>query len=242
MRAVIYARYSTDLQSAASIEDQVRLCRERLERDGHDLVKIYSDRAISGATLLRPGVQLLMQDATGGAFDRVYAEALDRISRDQEDAAGFFKRMTFAEVTIVTLAEGEITELHVGLKGTMNALFLKDLAQKTRRGLQGRVLQGLSGGGVCYGYDLVPGETGSRRINAGEAKVVQAIFRDFAAGLSPRAIARKLNQKGIAGPSGRSWREVITLPSGAITSPALQLGAAAPVPIARASAAVHLKG
>jgi site-specific DNA recombinase len=124
----------------------------------------------------------------------------------------------------------------------MNALFLKDLAQKTRRGLQGRVLQGLSGGGVCYGYDLVPGETGSRRINAGEAKVVQAIFRDFAAGMSPRAIARKLNQKGIAGPSGRSWREVITLPSGAITSPALQLGAAAPVPIARASAAVHLKG
>ena len=55
---------------------------------------------------------------------------------------------------IITLAEGEISELHVGLKGTMNALFLKDLAQKTRRGLQGRVLQGLSGGGLCYGYDL----------------------------------------------------------------------------------------
>jgi site-specific DNA recombinase len=87
------------------------------------------------------------------------------------------------------------------------ALFLKDLAQKTRRGLQGRVLQGLSGGGVFYGYDLVAGETGSRRVNATEAKVVQSIFRDFAAGLSPRAIARKLNQKGIAGPSGRSWRD-----------------------------------
>jgi site-specific DNA recombinase len=207
MRAVIYARYSTDLQSVSSIEDQVRLCRERLQRDGHDLVEIYSDRAVSGATLLRSGIQLLMQDATRGAFDRVYAEALDRISRDQEDAAGFFKRMAFAEVTIVTLAEGEISELHVGLKGTMNALFLKDLAQKTRRGLQGRVLQGLSGGGVCYGYDLVAGETGSRRVNAREAKVVQAIFREFTAGLSPRAIARKLNQKGIAGPSGRPWRD-----------------------------------
>ena len=32
------------------------------------------------------------------AFDIVYAEALDRISRDQEDAAGFFKRMLFAGV------------------------------------------------------------------------------------------------------------------------------------------------
>jgi site-specific DNA recombinase len=148
-----------------------------------------------------------MQDATRGSFDLVYAEALDRISRDQEDAAGFFKRMVFAEVMIVTLAEGEISELHVGLKGTMNALFLKDFAQKTRRGLQGRVLQGLSGGGICYGYDLVRGETGTRRINASEAKVVQAIFRDFAAGLSPRAIAKKLNQKNIPGPLGRPWRD-----------------------------------
>jgi DNA invertase Pin-like site-specific DNA recombinase len=204
---VIYARYSTDLQSASSIDDQVRLCRERLEHDGHELVKVYSDRAVSGATLIRPGIQLLLEEASRGSFHLVYAEALDRISRDQEDAAGFFKRMTFAAVTIVTLAEGEINELHVGRKGTMNALFLKDLAQKTRRGLQGRVLQGLSGGGLCYGYELVPGETGSRRVKASEAKVVQGIFRDFATGLSPRAIAKKLNQKGIPGPSGRPWRD-----------------------------------
>ena len=207
MRAVIYARYSTDLQSASSIDDQVRLCRERLEHDGHELVQVYNDRAISGATLMRPGIQLLMQDASRGAFDVVYAEALDRISRDQEDAAGFFKRMRFANVAIATLAEGEISELHVGLKGTMNALFLKDLAQKTRRGLQGRVLQGLSGGGLCYGYDILPGETGVRRINETEAKVVRAIFRDYGAGLSPRAIAKKLNRKGIPGPSGRLWRD-----------------------------------
>jgi site-specific DNA recombinase len=207
MRAVIYARYSTELQSASSIDDQVRLCRERIERDGHELVQVYNDQAVSGASLIRAGIQGLMQDASRGAFDLVYAEALDRISRDQEDAAGFFKRTRFAGVAIVTLAEGEISELHVGLKGTMNALFLKDLAQKTRRGLQGRVLQGRSGGGLCYGYDLPPGETGVRRINETEAKVVRAIFRDYAAGRSPRGIAKKLNKKGVPGPSGRSWRD-----------------------------------
>ncbi len=35
-----------------------------------------------------------------------------------------YKHLCFANVKLVTLAEGEINELHVGLKGTLNALFL----------------------------------------------------------------------------------------------------------------------
>jgi site-specific DNA recombinase len=138
------------------------------------------------------------------------AEALDRISRDQEDAAGFFKRMRFADVTIVTLAEGEISELHVGLKGTMNALFLKDLADKTRRGLRGRVEAGRSGGGISYGYDVVRSigaggaiEAGRRRINLHEANMVRRIFREYSHGVSPREIAKRLNRQGVGRPFGR---------------------------------------
>ena len=56
-----------------------------------------------------------------------------------------FKRLRFAGVTIVTLSEGGINELYVGLKGTMNALFIKDLAIKTHRGQCGRVEAGKSG-------------------------------------------------------------------------------------------------
>ena len=210
-RAVIYARYSSDKQSDRSIEDQVRLCHERIEADGNTSTQVYSDHAISGATLLRPGIQALMEDASRGKFDFVYAEALDRISRDQEDAAGFYKRMRFAEVSIITLSEGAISDLHVGLKGTMNALFLKDLAEKTRRGLRGRVEACRSGGGITYGYDVVQMENpesegaGRRSINEEEAKVVVRIFRDYAGGKSPRAIAFGLNKDGIPGPSGKGW-------------------------------------
>jgi DNA invertase Pin-like site-specific DNA recombinase len=107
----------------------------------------YQDAAISGASItLRPGIQSLLQDAQAGKFEIVLAEALDRISRDQADVAILFKHLTFARVRIITLAEGEISELHVGLKGTMNALFLKDLAAKTHRGLRGRVEKGKAGG------------------------------------------------------------------------------------------------
>src|SRR5258708_39270300 len=155
MKVAIYARYSSDNQREASIADQVRVCRQFAERQGWTAVHEYSDQAISGATLLRPGFQALMRDALRGDFDVVLAESLDRFSRDQEDTAGLFKRLTFLGVQIVTLGEGEITHLHVGFKGTMNALFLKDLADKTRRGLRGRVEAGKSGGGLCYGYRFV---------------------------------------------------------------------------------------
>jgi DNA invertase Pin-like site-specific DNA recombinase len=130
IRVALYARYSSDNQRDASIEDQLRQCRERAEREGWTVVETYSDRAISGASMIRSGIQALLADAQGGRFDMVLSEALDRISRDQEDVAGVFKRLRFAGVGIVTLSEGEISELHVGLKGTMNALFLKDLALK----------------------------------------------------------------------------------------------------------------
>lgn len=133
-RAAIYARYSSDNQREASIEDQVRLCRQKTEREGWHLVEVYSDHAISGATTLRPGYQKMLEDARIGRFDILVAEALDRLSRDQENIAGLFKQLSFAAIKLVTLSEGEISELHVGLKGTMNALFLKDLADKTRRG------------------------------------------------------------------------------------------------------------
>jgi len=175
LKVAIYARYSSDNQRDASIADQLRVCREFATRQGWTIVDEFTDHAVSGATLLRSGFQTLMRDALNGRFDLVLAEALDRFSRDQEDTAGLFKRLTFAGVSIVTLAEGDITHLHVGLKGTMNALFLKDLADKTRRGLRGRVELGKSGGGLCYGYKVTrpthlgAGTTGDREIVPGRS-------------------------------------------------------------------------
>ncbi|MCB9987722.1 MAG: recombinase family protein [Rhodospirillales bacterium] len=211
-KIAIYARYSSDLQTDASIEDQIRLCQKRAVKDGWHVANCYTDHGISGASMMRPGVQMLMQDAADGKFDIVVAEALDRLSRDQEDIAGIYKRLQFAGVQMVTLAEGEISNLHIGLKGTMNAIFLKDLADKTRRGLSGRIEKGKSGGGKTYGYDVVKkfdanGEPikGDRAINEEQANVVRRIMREYAAGKAPKAIAHQLNREGIVGPSGKPW-------------------------------------
>ncbi len=195
LRCALYARYSSDQQRDASIEDQFQVCREHAEREGWMIAGAYRDAAISDdSVILRPGIQGLLEGARQGLFEVVVAEALDRVSRDQADVATLYKHLRFAGVMIVTLAEGEIDELHVGLNGTMNALFLKDLAAKTRRGLRGRVEAGKSGGGICYGYDVV-----KLHDEAGEP----------VRGPSPRAIARRLNEDGIPGPKGRLWTDSV---------------------------------
>jgi len=211
-RVAIYARYSSDNQKDASIEDQVRICREKAEKEGWSIVNVYTDHAISGASMIRPGIQQLMTDIMSARVDVVLAEALDRFSRDQADIATFYKRAQFSGVAVHTLSEGEITTLHIGLKGTMNALFLKDLKDKVKRGQRGRVENGKMGGGNCYGYDVVKklddrGELvrGERAINPEQARIVERIFREYAAGKSPKAIANALNAEGIPAPTSKGW-------------------------------------
>ena len=207
----IYARYSSDRQSERSIEDQVRLCRERADREGWPVVKVFPDFALSGATRDRPGLNALL--ARAGEFDVILAEALDRISRDQEDVAAIWKRVEFAGCRLFTVSEGAIGELQIGFTVTMSAMFLKNLADKTRRGQVGRVAAGRIPGGLCYGYaaDAQIAADGSvdrgrRRIVPEQAEVVRRIFAWHAEGRSASFIVRQLNGEGIPGPTGGPWR------------------------------------
>jgi site-specific DNA recombinase len=210
MRGIIYARYSSENQRAASIEDQTEVCRRYIERHGWTLLRVYTDAALSGASRFRPGYQQLLSDLHRDQFDVVVVEALDRLGRKLADVADLYDRCTFAGVKLFTVNVGEITAMHVGMLGTMAQLFLADLREKTWRGQLGRALQGKIPGGKAYGYDVVDTgpkarAAGERRINEAEAAVVRRIFREFADGHSPRAIARQLNRDGIPGPGGRPW-------------------------------------
>jgi site-specific DNA recombinase len=212
MRWSHYGRFSTDMQNPTSIDDQLRICRERCDREGWTFADAYEDRAMTGTTHLRPGYQRLLNDARLGKFDVVIAEALDRISRDQEHLAHFYKHLNFNGVKLFTLSEGWVSEIHIGLGGTMGALYVKQLSEKTHRGLRGRVEAGKSGGGLTYGYDVVRTpkadgtfDVGGRKVNEAEAKIVIRILESYAAGMPPRKIAWMLNEEGVPGPRGTAW-------------------------------------
>ena len=142
MRAVIYARYSSDNQRDASIEDQVELCRRYIERHGWALVNVHADRALSGASRFRAAYQELLREVEARACDLVVCEALDRLGRKLSDVSALHDRLEFLGIELHAVNLGRVTTMHVGLLGTMAQLYLSDLKDKTKRGQLGRVLAG----------------------------------------------------------------------------------------------------
>lgn len=209
----IYARHSTDKQTE-SAQDQIDRCRRFCANKGYEVTRIYRDEALSGDTMTsRGGIQTLVEEALEGLYDSIVAEDLSRFSRDQGDVCHFFRKMSYLGIEIETVAEGIINELHIGLKGTMNALYLRDLSDKTRRGMIASVLKGRVSGGRTYGYDILHeldhhGEKkkGLRAINKREAAVVRSIFDLYEQGRTPTEICDHLNGRRIVPPKGAIWR------------------------------------
>lgn len=215
MRAALYARFSSELQNAASIADQLAAARRHAERIGATVVAEFSDAAISGASMAnRPGLNDLLAAARRRPrpFDVVICEALDRLTRSGGDAWDIFDDLKAQDVKISTVSEGDVSMLHVGVMGTMNAIFLDELGKKVRRGLTGVVMSGRHTSKPPYGYRRklaydAAGEPirGVLEIDEVQAAVVRRIYADFCAGLTVYQIVAKLNDEGVPGPGGRLW-------------------------------------
>jgi site-specific DNA recombinase len=213
-RVAIYGRHSTTFQNPESSDDQVRSCYPLVERLGGTVVQIYTDPEVSGYKRNRAGLQALLQSIGRNEVDIIVCEAIDRIARDSEDIAWLGKKLRFSNVRLYTLTEGEIDEMKFAVASMMGSIYLKNLQQKTLRGMKAAVVAGRMAGGRVYGYRKVHEldangslTQGRLEINPDQAVIVQRIYRDFAAGKSSYAIATELNSEGIPGPSGRGWNQ-----------------------------------
>ncbi|WP_183395193.1 recombinase family protein [Hansschlegelia beijingensis] len=206
MRAAIYARFSTDLQSDRSVEDQIALCADYARRRGYQVVETFHDRARSGASLFgRDGLARMVERAKAGAFDIVVAEAADRISRDMADLAGLHKQFAFVGIEIDCVNGGRLDTLQIGVHGLVGQMQREEGARKVRRGMTGVVRDGRHPGGRAYGYRPVLGKPGELEIVPAEADVIRRIFTQYAARVSPRSIAAALNAEGLPAPRGPLW-------------------------------------
>src|SRR5262249_17711339 len=208
MKTAIYARYSTENQSADSIEDQFRVCERLAERHGFTVTERFSDAAISGGTSERPGYQRLLATARTKQFKVIVAEDTSRLWRSLPEQWRAVAELLDSGVHIVTMdidTRSENFKILLSVHGAMADVYRDQIAYRTRRGLEGRARNGKPTGGRAYGYiaarDARPGQ---REIRLEQAETVRRIFAWYADGKSPRWIAAKLNEESVPSP-GALW-------------------------------------
>jgi DNA invertase Pin-like site-specific DNA recombinase len=85
MRAALYARFSTEKQRDASIDDQFRECERVAKAAGLEVVARFEDRIISGGTARRPGYQALLTAVHKREFDVIVCEDISRLRRNRAE-------------------------------------------------------------------------------------------------------------------------------------------------------------
>lgn len=146
--AVIYARYSSDNQREASIEDQLRECRKWAEDHNMVIVGEYCDRALSGRTDDRPQFQKMIADADKGMFEAVIMYQTSRFARNRYDAAMYKHRLKRAGVTLhyaaMSIPEGPEGIILEALMEGMDEYYSANLSKNIKRGQEGNALKGLA--------------------------------------------------------------------------------------------------
>jgi site-specific DNA recombinase len=214
MKAALYARYSTDMQRDASIDDQFRECDRVARTAGFDVVARFEDKGISGGTADRPGYQALLSATRRREFSVIVVEDISRLWRNRAEFGPRSAEFEDFGVHCVT-AVGDDTRrdgwgLIIQIKQAVAEHARREASYRTRRGLEGKAIKGESAGGRAYGYrPASQSTTGQVEIIETEAAVVRRIFELYAGGISSRAIAERLNCENIPSP-GEAWRRTDT--------------------------------
>lgn len=195
--AVLYARYSSDKQREASIDDQLRVCHEFCEREGIDVVKQYTDYALSGKTDQRPEFRAMIDNAPES--DVVVVYMFDRFSRSRYDAIVYKKALRDCGVRVLSATEPVDNTPEGNLQESMlevlSEYYVADLARKVRRGMEGNALKARNNGYKLFGYDTDP-ETHRYVINEAEAAAVVEVFDRHLAGESMYSIGQIMRARG----------------------------------------------
>lgn len=209
MKAVIYARYSSDSQREESIEGQLRECTEYAERNGITILRSYIDRALSARTADRPEFQNMIKDSEQKLFDVVLIWKLDRFSRDRYDSAHYKRILKKNGVKVVSVKENisdgpEGIILESMLEGYAE-YYSAELSEKIQRGQKENALKRKNNGGnTPLGY--VVGTDGVLAVDPLTAPLVTEIFTRYDSGESISEITASLNGRGLKTKKGKAFK------------------------------------
>ena len=206
MKAVIYARYSSDSQREESIEGQLRECAAFAEKNGITVLRHYIDRAYSAKTDNRPEFQSMIKDSGKRLFDIVIVWKLDRFARNRYDSARYKATLKKNGVKVVSATEiisegAEGIILESVLEGYAE-YYSADLSEKVVRGMTDNALKcKFNGGMMPIGY-VIDAEQ-HFQIDPLTAPFVLEAFKRYDGGETISSIMNWLNEQGLTNTRGR---------------------------------------
>ena len=213
-RAGIYTRLSRERteewrNKSCSIESQIEICQEYLNKENMNLVKVYTDYEYSGANFERPGYQEMMEDVKDGIINCIIIRDLSRLGREHLEMGRLVDKVfPFLGVRFISVVDKIDTEHGVDaklsfemlIKNLINDMYVKDISQKVRSSKHTKAKSGyFIGSNPPFGYKVVK-KDGGRKLEPDEqsSKVMKEIFDLFAEGMNAIDIAKLLNEKNIA--------------------------------------------
>ena len=206
MKAVIYARYSSNNQREESIEGQIRECTAFAEKNDITILRHYIDRAFSAKTDNRPEFQNMIKDSGKRLFDMVIVWKLDRFARNRYDSARYKALLKKNGVKVVSATEvisdgAEGIILESVLEGYAE-YYSADLSEKVIRGRTENALkQKFNGGSVPIGY--VIDDEQHFQLDPFKAPFVLEAFKRYDEGSTMKEIRDWLNGEGVKNALGR---------------------------------------
>lgn len=213
LRCAVYTRKSSEEgleQEFNSLHAQRESCEAYIasqRSEGWALIREqYDDGGVSGGTLERPGLKLLLSDIEEGLIDVVVVYKIDRLSRSLMDFSKLVEVFERNNVTFVSVTQSFNTTTSMG-RLTLNILL--SFAQFEREVTGERIRDKIAasrkkgiwmGGTVPLGYDV---RDRKLVINKGDAKTVCIVFNRFVEIGSATVLARELRAGGITTKQGR---------------------------------------
>ncbi|EEL84691.1 TPA: recombinase family protein [Bacillus cereus] len=209
----VYVRVSTDRdEQVSSVENQIDICRNWLERNGFnwDEKRVFKDEGISGTLFVdRPSIQLLLQKAKAKEINMVVFKSISRLARDLKDSLEIREVFLAHNVRIISVEEGYDStkagknDMAFELWSLFSAQYSRTLSSSITAALAVKVRRGEHIGKIPYGYNR---EEQKLVVNEEEAQVVQMMYKWYLEGWGYKKITNELNQLGIKSKTKKNWQ------------------------------------
>lgn len=208
---------SEEKEESFSVNNQRSYIRNYLnqrEQFKDAIIKEFVDDGYSGTNFDRPGVQKMLFMCRQNELDCIVVKDLSRFGRNYLEVGNYLEQIfPFLGIRFIGINDdydsnnyaGQTSGMDIAFKNFIYEMYSRDLSEKVKSGVAVCMKRGeYHAGCTVYGYKKL--SDGKRIVIDYEAaEIIRRVFREIAAGIDAKTVAKKLNEDGV--PTRLSYKQ-----------------------------------